>query len=189
VLPKNIGEDPARSDPNKFSDSHSQKGRVKRINKEWQAWQEYAKNEKECPFQVFVNDKNFNIWEIILTGEKRTPYYKVSWLLYIEFTEEYPASPPNVRFVTPIYHCNINNDGKICHEILTESGWKPQYVVKDILAKIAELLRNPNTANVLDSVKGSLFVDDKKAYEEEVKSWNTKYGKTAEKLKTQYKLK
>lgn len=32
----------------------------------------------------------------------------------MSFPVEYPLLPPEMRFVTPILHCNINAHGKIC---------------------------------------------------------------------------
>ena len=35
----------------------------------------------------------------------------------VSFPPEYPLSPPEMRFITPILHCNVNSHGKICHSI------------------------------------------------------------------------
>ncbi len=48
-----------------------------------------------------------------------------------------------IRFATPIFHCNINNDGKICHEIIT-TRYAPTTSVETILTFILELLKEPN---------------------------------------------
>ena len=43
-----------------------------------------------------------------MIGPEDTPYAGGIYTLYIRFGEKYPLTPPEVRFVTPIYHCNIN---------------------------------------------------------------------------------
>ena len=43
-------------------------------------------------------------------GETGTPYSDGRWLLFIEFPQIYPQQPPEIRFITKIYHCNINDD-------------------------------------------------------------------------------
>jgi len=60
-----------------------------------------------------VDDISF--WKILLFGPEETPYFRGIYTLYVQFPENYPNSPPNVRFLTPIYHCNINSSGRICH--------------------------------------------------------------------------
>lgn len=57
----------------------------------------------------------------MLLGPEGTPYEKGKFLLYLEFPPNYPLEPPNIRFFTAIYHCNINSFGRICHSILDKN--------------------------------------------------------------------
>jgi ubiquitin-conjugating enzyme E2 D/E len=43
---------------------------------------------------------------------------------YLEFPMEYPFRPPKVRFITPIFHPNINDDGMIFITLFQDS-WSP----------------------------------------------------------------
>lgn len=39
------------------------------------------------------------------------PFKKSAFEVELKFTKEYPAKPPLVRILTPIYHPNVSTDG------------------------------------------------------------------------------
>ena len=53
-----------------------------------------------------------------MLGPIDTPYEGGTFLLNIDFPQEYPIKPPKIRFRTKIYHPNINENGQICLNIL-----------------------------------------------------------------------
>jgi len=167
----------------KIPNVSSSTSRIQRILSEYK---NLSENPHPC-FQIFITTNNVTLWKIIYTGEQDTPYQGHSWLLFVQFSEEFPLKPPMVRFATPFYHCNINNDGKICHDILG-TGWKPEESVSAILEKLAVTIKVPNVLNSLDSVKGSLFVDNRQEYLKQAKAWSEKHGKTSKQLQTEFKL-
>ena len=57
-------------------------------------------------------------WEAIIFGPQDTIWEGGVFRLLIEFTAQYPKEPPQVRFLTQIFHPNIYKDGKICLDIL-----------------------------------------------------------------------
>lgn len=63
--------------------------------------------------------------------------------LRLQFTKDYPQSPPTVQFVTRMFHPNIYKDGTLCLDII-QSKWSPIYTVATILTSIQSLLQDPN---------------------------------------------
>jgi ubiquitin-protein ligase len=58
---------------------------------------------------------------------------------------DYPMFAPTARFVTPIYHPNINRHGRICHSIL-DRHWTVDTSNKDLIDTIYSLLLVPDSA-------------------------------------------
>ncbi|CAF1350880.1 unnamed protein product [Rotaria sordida] len=150
-----------------------------------------ANNLKQKPlenFTIFVCNDNALFWKLIMTGPIDTYYYGYTWLLSVEFSQDYPFRPPDIRFVTPIYHCNISDDGLICHEIL-RSHWTHQTIIYDVLKQIIGLLSEPEPNDAISTAKGNLYNTAREDYYKELKEYNEKYAKaTIEELKKQYQL-
>ncbi|CAF2738780.1 unnamed protein product [Rotaria sp. Silwood2] len=63
----------------------------------------------------------------------------------IKLTSNYPFEPPEVRFLTPIYHPNIDKDGKFCHPLLTKTTrWKHGTTLIDVVKAVVEHIDNPD---------------------------------------------
>lgn len=56
---------------------------------------------------------------------------------------DYPMAPPKVRFLTRIYHPNIDKLGRICLDILKDK-WSPALQIRTVLLSIQALLSAPN---------------------------------------------
>ena len=74
-----------------------------------------------------------------------TPFEDGSFRLTMTFTESYPNKPPNVRFISKMFHPNIYNNGELCLDIL-QNRWSPTYDVAAVLTSIQSLLNDPNPA-------------------------------------------
>ena len=57
---------------------------------------------------IGLPDDDFFRWNIALTGAKDTPYRGGLFILKANFPDNYPKSKPQIVFITPIYHVNVN---------------------------------------------------------------------------------
>lgn len=68
--------------------------------------------------------------------------------LELFLTEDYPMHAPKVRFLTKIYHPNIDKLGRICLDILKDQ-WTPALQIRTVLLSIQALLSTPNAKDPL----------------------------------------
>lgn len=118
-------------------------------------------------FDVFVDPSNIGLWKLIVQGPSSTPYKDGCWMLYVKFGDEFPRKAPEVRFVTPIKHCNINVHGKVCHSIF-DKNWTPDTGIMTVLQCVYGLLLTPDTTDPLDSTLALAFYDNSGKYEADI---------------------
>jgi len=116
---------------------------------------------KYCTFYLTEND--IFSWKVIMKGPEGTPYEKGTFLIYFNFPTDYPFKPPRLQFITPIYHCNVNSDGKVCLSILREN-WSPALTISKVMQTVKELLETPNPLDALDTVKANVYSDNRERY-------------------------
>ena len=107
-------------------------------------------------------------WQAVIFGPDDTPWEGGTFNLVIRFAEDYPSKPPDVRFVSSLFHPNIYADGKICLDIL-QAQWTPSYDVAAILASIQSLLCDPNPNSPANSEAARLFTENRREYNRRVR--------------------
>lgn len=63
--------------------------------------------------------------------------------------DDYPMCAPKIRFLTRIYHPNIDRLGRICLDVL-KNNWSPALQIRTILLSIQALLGAPNPEDPLN---------------------------------------
>ncbi len=122
-----------------------------------------------------ILDENIYNWSASIIGPENSPYKGGIFKLLINFPEDYPFHPPKIRFVTKIYHCNVNNSGGICLDILKDQ-WSPALTISKILLSICSLMDDPNPDDPLVPDIARQFKDQRAAYDITAREWTQHYA-------------
>ena len=94
---------------------------------------------------------------MVLIGPELTPYQGGVFILFAKFPENYPFEAPQIRFITEIYHCNVNSSGRICHSIF-DRNYMTTTNMLDICNCLYGLLQAPEPQDPLDNVMASEYL-------------------------------
>ena len=131
---------------------------------------------------VGMPDKNNPYeWRCTMMGPSDTSFRGGLFYLKIIFPKNYPNERPEVLFITPIYHVNVNHIkqkgcplGHIC--ISTLNYWQDQYKIREVLSNIFALfyLGNPESPYGLD--RQSELMNNRPLFEEKIRYFTQKYA-------------
>ena len=93
---------------------------------------------------------NMRYFNVHISGPSDSPYQGGLFRLELFLPAEYPMGAPKVRFLSKIYHPNIDKIGRICLDTL-KTGWSPAFTIKTALLSIQVLLSVPNPDDPLDN--------------------------------------
>jgi ubiquitin-conjugating enzyme E2 G1 len=103
-----------------------------------------------------VDDNDIYKWEVMIIGPPDTFFEGGFFKAHLIFPKEYPQRPPKMKFVSEMWHPNVDKDGNVCISILHEPGedkwgyekaeerWLPVHTVETILVSVISMLSDPN---------------------------------------------
>jgi len=138
---------------------------IKRILREMSRLMKHARD--ASAFEVFPHSDDVTWWRVVMEGPDATPYRNSTFVLYAHFPVDYPRSPPEIRFLTPILHCNVSPYGRVCHSIL-DRNWTADTTMLTVLQCVYGLMLHPDTSDPLDSTLALQSYDDSGTYEARV---------------------
>lgn len=157
-----------------------------------QQLKELMKNPPDGVSVGLKNDDDLFVWTVMVEGPSDTDYeggYFQAELKFPKaraialfdhlwaFSQDFPVNPPEMRFISPMWHPNIYADGKVCISILHEAKfdamneqeqmsekWRPIISVEAVILSVQSMLGVPNfssPANIDASVE---LRNDPRAY-------------------------
>ncbi|KZC09366.1 PREDICTED: ubiquitin-conjugating enzyme E2 T-like [Dufourea novaeangliae] len=120
--------------------------------------------------------KSDNCENLVATiiGPHGSAYIGAIFELEIDIPEQYPFEPPRVTFKTPVYHPNIDNNGRICMDLLNmppKGSWKPTISLQNLLDAVQCLLGNPNPDDPLMADIAQEYKFNKVEFERKVRKF------------------
>ncbi|XP_016991933.1 ubiquitin-conjugating enzyme E2 N [Drosophila rhopaloa] len=121
------------------------------------------------------DENNARYFRVLVSGPRDSPFEGGVFRLELFLPEDYPMKAPNVRFLTKIYHPNIDRLGRICLDVLKDK-WSPALQIRTILLSIQALLSAPNPDDPLANDVAELWKEDEVAAIQNARDWTLKYA-------------
>ncbi|KAL1958663.1 hypothetical protein VTO42DRAFT_4006 [Malbranchea cinnamomea] len=138
---------------------------------------EFRALQKEKWVQVELNNEDIFSWNIaLIVLNPDSLYYGGYFKANMTFPKNYPYSPPEFKFLRPLYHPNIYEDGKLCISILHPPGedemsgelaaerWSPAQRVESVLISILSLLDDAEVSSPANVDAGVKLRNDPDGY-------------------------
>eukprot|EP00922_Rhytidocystis_sp_ex-Travisia-forbesii_P032790 GHVS01048794.1.p2 GENE.GHVS01048794.1~~GHVS01048794.1.p2 ORF type:complete len:147 (+),score=22.04 GHVS01048794.1:112-552(+) len=103
------------------------------------------------------DDSDLFKWRVCFEGPPDTLYEGGIFNATLTFPEDFPNSPPEMKFDQDMWHPNVYPDGRVCISILhapgtdrfneqekAEERWRPILGVESILVSVISMLGEPN---------------------------------------------
>lgn len=125
--------------------------------------------------EVLPDEDNKRYFIINIKGPAGSPYDGGIFKLEMFLPAGYPMSPPKVRFLTKIYHPNIDKLGRICLDVL-KTKWSPALQMRTILISIQALMSAPNPDDPLANDVADHWKTDEKDALKKAAEWTKEHA-------------
>jgi ubiquitin-conjugating enzyme E2 R len=143
---------------------------------------EFKSLSKEKWTNIELINENIFSWSVALIPlNPESLYYGGYFKARMTFNNNYPYSPPDFKFLRPLYHPNVYTDGRLCISILHPPGeddmsgelaserWSPAQSVESVLLSVLSLLDDPECSSPANVDAGVLLRKSPEEYNKRVK--------------------
>ncbi|BGP34937.1 ubiquitin-conjugating enzyme E2 N [Rhodotorula toruloides] len=121
------------------------------------------------------HEDNLRYFDVVISGPDSSPFEGGKFRLELFLPDDYPMAPPKVRFLTKIYHPNIDKLGRICLDILKDK-WSPALQIRTVLLSIQALLSAPNPDDPLANDVAAHWKENEKDAMRVSREWTQKFA-------------
>lgn len=112
-------------------------------------------------------------WNAIMKGPNKSCYENGVFQLSISFPSDYPSSPPDIKFITKIYHPNISLEGGVICISTKSTDWEKNPNLVSVLYSIYDLLKKPNIQHGLNKEALLLYQNNLDEFNKKAKEFTT----------------
>ncbi|KAK8814055.1 hypothetical protein WA538_000406 [Blastocystis sp. DL] len=84
----------------------------KRNRAQMRLLKDFEEMQNDPPYGISASPSNMEdlfVWDAMISGPDDSPWEGGMFALQLRFTDDYPSSPPIVRFLTQVFHPNGRN--------------------------------------------------------------------------------
>jgi len=142
---------------------------------------EYKSLSKEPWTNIELINENIKKWSVaLIVLNPDSLYYGGYFKAIMTFPDNYPYSPPEFKFVRPLFHPNVYPDGHLCISILHPPGedemsgetaaerWSPIQRVESVLISILSLLDDAEVSSPANVDAGVMLRNKPEEYKKRV---------------------
>jgi ubiquitin-conjugating enzyme E2 D/E len=127
-----------------------------------------------CFVQILAD--NLYLWRAVVEGPANSLYQGGKFEMSIILPQNYPFRPPEVKFLTKVYHVNVKQtDGSLCADIF-QNNWAPTLNLRYVLETVLTILSEPAPEHALEPEIAAEMMNNPTLFRQKVQEYVRRYA-------------